>query len=239
MNLLAVAYFFCALFCLVFASFVLGRHEKSPTRDAFLLQLLFAFVWQMGTFFVLTSSNIQTATILSRISYSGCIYLSVASYHLVVNFLKLNSQKKYVTLGYFLGTIVFIPLLFTNNFLETSYQYTWGYWFHAGKLHPLYLIFFTVYGSCAFMNLVVYGLKLTDKVERGKCWTLFWAYVICYFSIIDFLPDYGYDVRPLGFAFVTIFLLLLLFVIKLYDSLYMWEKIILINDKVEGNQQLS
>ncbi len=89
------------------------------------------------------------------------------------------------------------------------------------------------------MNLVVHGLTMTDKVERGKCWTLFGAYVICYFSIIDFLPDYGYEVRPLGFAFVTIFLLLLLFVIKLYDSLYMWEKIILVNDKVEGNRQLN
>jgi hypothetical protein len=239
MNLLAVAYFFCALFCLVFATFVLGRHDKSPTRDAFLLQLLFAFIWQMGTFFVLTSSNPQIATTLSRIAYSGCIFLSVASYHLVVNFLSLKSQKKFVILGYVLGSVVFIPLLFTNYFLETAYAYPWGYWFHAGKLHPLYLLFFTVYGASAFINLLAHALKIPDKVERGKCWILFGAYFICYFSVIDFFPNYGYAVRPLGFVFVTIFLLILLFVIKLYDSLYMWEKIILVNDSAEENQRVN
>ncbi len=222
----ALAYLGCALFCLFLVSFVLGRHEKSPTRDAFLLQVFFSIIWQMGTFFVLTAPNAEFATAVSRISYLGCIFLSVASYHLTVNFLSLKSQIKFVKLGYWLGVIVFIPLLFTDLLLDTAYRYSWGFWFHAGKLHPLYLIFFTIYGFGAFTNLFIAGRKAVDKADKNKCRILFWAYFICYFSVTDLLPDYGYDTLPWGFLFVTIFLFIIWFVIKLHDFFYMWKKMV-------------
>ncbi|MCB9772679.1 MAG: hypothetical protein H6754_09050 [Candidatus Omnitrophica bacterium] len=225
-DLRALAYLTCALFCLVLSAFVLGRHEKSPTRDAFLLQVFFSFIWQFGTYFVLTAPNAQTATIVSRFSYVGCIFLSVASYHLVVNFLSLKSQIKYVKFGYLFGVVVFFPLLLTDQLLTTAYHYSWGYWFHAGKLHPIYLIFFAIYGLAAFTNLFIHARKIADKGEQQKCRLLFWAYFLCYFSIIDFLPDYGIDVLPLGFLFVNMFLFIIWFVIKLHDFFFMWGKII-------------
>lgn len=226
MNFLALAYLLCSLVCLILASFVLGRHEKSPARDAFLLQVSFAFIWQMGTYFVMTAPNIHLATLFSRIAYSGCIYLSIASYHFVVNFLNLTNQQKFIKASYIIGTIIFIPLLFSDLLLENVFLYSWGYWFKAGEFHPFFLVYFAVCALAAFINLGIYSFKITDKVERNKCRLLFWAYLICYLSIIDFFPDYGYDIVPLGFLFVNIFLFLVWFVIKLYDFFYMWKKVV-------------
>ncbi len=226
MNLLAIGYLSCAVFCLLLSSFVMGRHEKSPVRDAFLIQVFFFLIWQVGTYEVLVAPNAYWATIFSRIAYAGCIFLSVASYQLVVNFCSLKSQFKFVTLGYCLGAIVFFPLLFTDQLMTQAYLYPWGYWFHAGRLHPLYLIFFTVYGWASFINLIVQQAKVTDRSEKGKYRFLFWAYFIVYFSNIDFWPDYGYPVLPLGFLFTSIWLITIWVVIKPYDYFSMWRRIL-------------
>lgn len=225
-ELRAIPYLFCALFCIILTGFVLGRHEKSPARDAFLIQVFFATIWQLGTYFVLIAPNAAVATAISKIAYAGCIFLSVASYQLVVNYLSLPKQLKFVNIGYAAGVLVFLPLLFTDLLLSQAYHYSWGFWFHAGKLHPLYLVFFTVYGLAAFLNLFFHGQKTTDKGERNKARLLFWAYFVCYLSIIDFFPDYGYDIVPLGFLFVTLFIFIIWFVIKLHDFFYMWGKVI-------------
>lgn len=225
--LLSAGYLLSAFCCISFISFVLGRNENSSTRNAFLFQVILAFVWQLGTYFVLTAQNVQIATIISRVAYVGCIFLSVASYHVIVSFLDIKNQKKFVWFGYFFGTAVFIPLLFSPLLLDTSYQYSWGFWFHAGAAHPIFLIFFGAYAVASFLNLLYFFLKTKDAVVKRKLWLLLIANVICYFSVIDFFPDYGYEVYPLGFLFVNLYLAIVWFIIRFFDFFAMWKKAIL------------
>lgn len=225
--MLSAGYLLSAFCCISFISFVLGRNEKSPTRNAFVLQVALALIWQLGTYFVLTADDSQTATIISRVAYIGCIFLSVASFHVIVSFLDLQYQKKFVWFGYAFGAAVFIPQLFSNLLIDTVYQYSWGYWFHAGPGHPIFLIFFCGYALATFMNLLRFFVITKDAVVKRKLWLLLIANVICYFSVIDFFPDYGYDVFPLGFLFVNLYLAIVWFIIRFYDFFAMWKKAIL------------
>jgi hypothetical protein len=220
------AYLTSSLFCLILSSFVLGRHEKSPTRDAFLLQVVFSFILQFGNFFVMTAPSVEVATLISRFSYIGCIFLPIASYQLSVNYLSLTSQRKFVELAYWYGALLFLPLLLTDHLLETVYQYSWGFWYHAGKFHPIHLFFFAIFGLASLINLFIYGQRMPDKAEKNKCQLLFWAYFLSYFGVIDFLPYYGYDILPFGLLFLNILLLTIWFIIKFYDFLYVWVKVI-------------
>lgn len=225
MNFLANAYLLCALLCLVMASFVTGRHEKSSTRDAFLRNISFSFIWQLMTYFVLTAPSQEIATLYSKIAYLGCIFLSLTSYDVIVHFLELDYQKKIIKWSYVIGALIFFPMLFSDLLLEPAYLYSWGYWFNAGKLHPLYLVYFSIFGVLTFANLAVHSRRITNRVERNKCRFLFFVYLISYCSIVDFFPDYGFAVYPLGFLFGNVFLLSVWIVIKVYDFFYMWKKV--------------
>ncbi len=226
MSGLALGYLFCSCLCLVMAAFVLGRHEKSLTRDAFLVQVFCGFVWQMGSFFVLTAHDVVAATFFSRIAYIGCVFLSVASYQLVVSFLQIEAQRKFIKMGYYVGAVLFIPLLATNLLVDQARVYPWGFWFNAGVLHPIFLVYFGIFGLMALVNLVVHLGRAQDRVERNKIRLMLLGYVICYLSVIDFLPDYGHAVFPLGFLFVYAWFFINWFIIKFYDFFSMWRRIV-------------
>ena len=63
----------------------------------------------------------------------------------------------------------------------------------------------------------------SDFIRQKKS---FLANFVLYFGIIDFFPDYGCAILPLGFLFLDIWLLCVLFVIKFFDSLHMWRKFV-------------
>lgn len=217
MNYLSLLYLFGALYCLGLGCFVFGKNPSSNTARAFFLQTLFAFLWQIGTFFVLSSQDEQSAFFFAKLTYLGAIFIPCATYHLIVNFLQLDKQKLLVWLTYFLGGIIFIPSIESSLFISGVYKYSWGFWFKAGRLHPLYLIFFVFVVLTAFINLFFSLRKKTSDIEKRKRRFLFCAYIIAYLGVIDFLPDYGLDILPLGFLSTIIFLSAVCYMLKYYD----------------------
>lgn len=216
MNL-SFLYLLGALYCLGLGCFVLGKNSSSSTAKAFFLQTLFAFIWQLGTFFMLSAQDEQSAFFFARLTYIGAIFIPCATYHLIVNFLQLDKQKLFVWLTYFLGGIIFIPSIENSLFISGVYKYSWGFWFKAGPLHPLYLAFFLVVASTAFINLYLSLREKTSDIEKRKRRFLFCAYIIAYLGVIDFLPDYGLDILPVGFLSTIIFLSAVCYMLKYYD----------------------
>lgn len=217
MNYLSLFYLTGALYCLGLGCFVLGKNPSSNTAKAFFLQTLFAFIWQIGTFFVLSAHNEKSAFLFARLTYLGAIFIPCATYHLIVNFLQLDKQKLLVWLAYFLGGIIFILSIESSLFISGVYKYSWGFWFKAGPLHPLYLIFFIVVALTAFINLSLSQRQKTSDIEKRKRRFLFYAYLIAYLGVVDFLPDYGLDILPLGFLSIIIFLSAICYMLKYYD----------------------
>lgn len=208
------------------AFFVSSRHERSPVRDAFILQVVFGGIWLICSFLMLNAASVEEATVYSRLAYLGCIFLSVSECHLIVSFLNLQAYMKFIKLGYIIGAIVFVPQLMTHQLLEQVYAYSWGYWMHAGKTHIFFLIFASVYGLFGFIILLNQLRLATDKVLQQKIRLILIGYVTGYLTLLDMFPHYGFPVLPIGFLFANIYLFIFWFIIKYYDFFSMWRKII-------------
>ncbi|MFW9880113.1 MAG: histidine kinase N-terminal 7TM domain-containing protein, partial [Candidatus Thorarchaeota archaeon] len=216
-NLFAIPNILCALFCLIIGSFVYFKNRKSQVNLLFFLMMLCGFVWQLGQAFVLLSNNETTAFIWSKIIYIGVIYIAVIHYHLIVAFLGLKNQRKIAILFYVISSFLFIPLTINNYIIYGVNKYSWGYWLKAAKFHPLFGLYF---GFLIFLGIInlYFGYKKENisPIDRIKCKYLFLGFIISYLGSIDFLPDYGINIYPFGYVFITLYISIIAYAIVRY-----------------------
>lgn len=205
-----------AIFSIGIGIFVFTRNKRSKVYTSFLLLTVAVFIWQLGTFLLLLVTEPKQALFWCRFVYIGAIFIPVTTFHFVTTFLGLRKQEKYVLLSYIIGVLIFLPLSRTKYFLPSVYRYFWGYWFKAGLLHPLFLLFFAVLMLISFYNLFL-GFK-TEKLpsERVRRKYLFIALLIGYVGAVDYFPNYGIGVYPFGHLAVIVCVLTIAYAIVTY-----------------------
>ncbi len=216
MNPHAIPNLISAIFSIGMGIFVFTRDKRSKVYGSFLLLTTVAFIWQFGTFLLLLSSEVKQALFYCRLVYVGAIFIPVATYHFVTTFLGLKNQGKYVLLSYILGAFVFLPLSRTKYFIPTVSSYFWGYWFKAGLLHPLFLLFFALLMLVSLYNLFLGFKRERVQAERVRKKYLFMAFLIGYVGAIDYLPNYGIRVYPFGHIAVIFCALIIAYAIITY-----------------------
>jgi len=205
-----------AIFSIGIGIFVFTRNKKSKVYTSFLFLTLSVFIWQLGTFLLLLAPNTNQALFWCRFVYIGAIFIPVTTFHFVTTFLGLRNQGKYVLLSYLLGIFIFLPLSRTKYFLPSVYQYFWGYWFRAGILHPLFLLFFAILLLLSFYSLFLGFSREKLPIERTRRKYLFIGLLIGYVGAVDYLPNYGIEVYPFGHLAVIICVLTIAYAIVAY-----------------------
>ncbi|MBA7468538.1 Adaptive-response sensory-kinase SasA [subsurface metagenome] len=216
MNPHAIPNLISAIFSIGIGIFVFTKNKRSKVYTSFLLLTITVFIWQLGTFLLLLVTEPKQALFWCRLVYIGAIFIPVTTFHFVTTFLGLKKQEKYVFLSYLLGALIFLPLSRTKYFLPSVYRYFWGYWFKAGFLHPLFLLFFAVLMLISFHNLFLGFKRAKLPSERVRRKYLFIALLIGYVGAVDYLPNYGIGVYPFGHLAVIICVLTIAYAIVTY-----------------------
>ena len=183
--------------------FVFLKNRKSPINISFLLFSLSISFWLFGYTAAYSVKEDTISTFFCRLACVSAMFTAPTFYHLITNLLKIKDERRFVALSY-LAMIAFTPLfLFTNYFLTGTYKYFWGTYSKAGPLHPLYLIiFFSIFLRVLFILFSKYReYEKSTSIEATRIKYLLIAILAGLLGAIDYLPKYGIEIYPFGFAF--------------------------------------
>lgn len=196
-----------AFLSLILGIFIFYKNRKSYVNIFFSGFYFSVFLWLFATVLSHISTDIVHINFLHHIAYTGVISLHLGFYHFPILYLKKDKWYKSLYVVYLLGSIFIILLFFTDYFLSGVYKYTWGYYPKAAILHPLYIGFSIFIYTTVF---VLTYIKLTrnhlTKLESKRTKYLLLGILICCFAAIDYLPNYGISIYPIGFIFVFTFI---------------------------------
>jgi len=203
LNYLALPNIFCVLFLLGLSVFILVK-KPNITTTIFTSLMLSAAIWQAGTSLTLLSKNPIMAFVWIKITYIGVTFIPVTLFHFVVSFIDHKKAKYYVLLNYLIAIGIILPLSWMGIFLNGVNKFNWGYWFKATAFHPIYILWYsTLFFVSLYLLYLTYKNNKINKHLREQIKYLLVALCISYGGVIDFMPDYGANIYPIGYLFVV------------------------------------
>lgn len=136
LNFYTIPQLIIGILCVVYGLVILLRNKKARLNQILALWCFACFIWLFGYTLCYSSKNASLAEIFSRIGCVGVMFLAVFSYHFVVEFLELKSEKKLLYLIYFVNVSLIPFYFFTNYFLSGVNEYFFGYYGKASVLYP-------------------------------------------------------------------------------------------------------
>jgi signal transduction histidine kinase len=200
-----------SILLLVLGIFVILKNPKSHVNLSFSFIILCAAVWLFSyarAYQLLDSSKVLW---WFKLGYLGIIFMPITYYHFVNAMLEIQKARWVIALNY-LGGLVFGVLVFKTKILINGLNYySWGSYPKAGIIHPYFLTFFLGIANIAFFR-IFYNLlfnKQITQIRREQLKYVLLAFLIFTFACIDFLPNYGIGIYPLGFIPTTLFLVII------------------------------
>ena len=217
-NINAIPTLVAAISVLAIGIFVIAKNIRFGENRSFFLLTLSTFLWQIGTTLALTATEPQTALFGTRIGFLGIAFIPITTYQLVLNFLGIDDKRRRIIIfGYLINLLFFIPLSWTSYMFNGVYKFRWGYWYKAGVLHPLFLVFFGSFMLLNFCQLYIGYKKEKSPFEKNRKKYLLIALLIAYISIEDYLPTYGLNIYPFGYLAVIGSILIIAYAIIKYQ----------------------
>jgi len=220
MNIFSIPPFIISLFQIALGVIVYTRNQKNILNRLFALLCFVSSMWLLFYSFGYGRGNSeQNADLFFRIGYTGVIFIAVIAFHYTLKFLRVQNIQLLIISAYFLG-MIWVSLLWASHLLIDKVRlYSWGYYPQAGILHPLFLVFFIGIASTISTMLFYFFWKKRDQLSTrqiSQIKYLFLALFVYNFASVDFLPNYGLEIYPLGYLPAFIFLIVIGYTIIRY-----------------------
>ena len=196
MNLQAMLYFIAAALEMSLGLFIIFKNLRAKNNLPLFLLITSTMVWQIGSGVTILSKDPALAALSTKIAFLGIIFIPITTYHLALNVLNIKKTKA-LSIGYILAVLI-VPISWTSLILNGVNKYQWGFFFKAGPMHPLFMVFFIFFMALVFMHLFSSYKKEKDYLEKNRKKYFFAALFMAYIGIIDYIPTYGIDIRPFG-----------------------------------------
>lgn len=207
---------------LIFACglWIVLKNPRAVSNITFSLVCLGICIWLFGIFLAYSTMSKEKALFWVKFTYLGVVYIPAFFYHFCESFLHGQVKKKPIFTNYLIST-AFLMLIPTNYLIDGVYSYYWGQYAKAGLLHPLFLVYFVSASGLSLWKLYsAYRSKAgTAPLEATRTRYLFWAFVIGYLASIDFVQNYGFEFYPIGYIFVSLWVLIVTYAISKYQLL--------------------
>jgi signal transduction histidine kinase len=218
MNFYAIPNFLAAIFEILLGIFIISRNKNLHINFPFFLLIFATFIWQASTGFVIASNSEILGLTITRIGFFGIFLIPIAMYHLTVRVLAVDKNKLLLS-GYLLAFFIILPLSWTPLILDGVYKYKWGFFYKAGRLHPVFMVYFVYFMLVVLYNLFIDYRQEKNQLERNRKKYFFLALFIACIGAIDFLPTYGVNVYPFGYIAVIVCTLIFTYAIYRYSLL--------------------
>lgn len=199
-----------SLSALGIALIVLSKDIRSKINIIFAIFCLGLFGWLFSFTIAYSSKSAYIAGLWGRIGCISVDFVGPVFYHFVATFLKLKKELKWVYVTYLLAFVMIVLGATTNYiFLKEPHKYYWGYYPNAGPLHHLAILLHSA--IMLRMLVLLYGfIKAKDPAisptYHNQIKYIFWGiWFLVFPGLTDYMPKYGIEIYPLGWAFVIIF----------------------------------
>ena len=189
--------------------FVYFNNKYSVVNKTFALLNLCTVFWLFGYFIMYSTPNRNIALNCTKLVYSGVIFIPIVYYHFIISFLEIKNQALIVRINYLVGLILTILLFKSNLIVSGLHNYFWGLQTKKGHFHNYFLgLFFILFTRCFILLWKKKNdVLLTSPTQARRINYVFIAFAIAIISSTDFIPNYGFELYPLGFLFMSIFVI--------------------------------
>src|ERR1051326_5236698 len=198
---------FTAIILFALVGVILLRQKSSRVARLFALMIGLVAIWFIGFGGMLASGNPATAFIFAKVALAAIAILPAAIYDFTATALRLTIRRGAVVATLWLASIAFAVLMLDGTVMLAGIkQYSWGFYPVAGRLLPLFLIYFF---GVLLGQLAEYALeyrRTEDDERRGRIRDLIISFCIVYTSSVDFTPMFGVMHRPIGYGPVVAFI---------------------------------
>lgn len=208
MNIYSFLPLSSSFLAILLGSFVFTKNKNSMINISFSLFCLTICFWLFSYSICYLTKSPQVAITFARMACTGVMFIAPTFYHFTVNFLRIDSERKFVYLAYTISLILIPIFFFTPYLLAGTNKFYWGYYSKAGLYHPFYLLFFFVVIIRGFFLLFIAFLdrdKQLSPIRRTQIRYVFFSFAIASVSSIDYIPKYGLEFYPFGFLFMMLF----------------------------------
>ncbi|MEK7067716.1 MAG: ATP-binding protein [Patescibacteria group bacterium] len=201
--------------------FIFVKNTKSLINITFALLCCVTVWWQLSWVILFSIQSITVADILVKIGYVGIIFIPILFFHFFISFLEDNVKKVDIYIlwvAYILGALFEYFLLTSNYFIDGYYVYFWGFYPAAGALHPVYLLLLLALAlrTAYLLTVIIKSKGVFSEQKRYQARFMLWGMVFYALASLDFVVNYGFEIYPIGFVFIIIFLGLISYSIAKY-----------------------
>lgn len=195
----------CVL-CLV----LLIRERRSQTSLLFALLMLSTMMWLLAEAASYSAVSEDIALLWIRIENAGVSFIPTSLYLFTLSAVqKLRRHQVSAWLCLAISYFFLADIIFTRWSLKGIYSYSWGFYGNYGFGAVLFIAFFSIIGMRVVHIFWQEYRKSRSSARRGKFRLLSLACALGLGAGIDFLPAFGVELYPFGFAFVLVFILLI------------------------------
>jgi len=192
----------------VLAGVIMRRQRASRVARLFCLMLLLVAGWFLGFAAMFSTTSATLAATFGRLAIASVAFLPAAVYDFTATSIRSYVRRRTIVVIAWIAATFFAFLILATDFvLAGTRQFSWGAYPRVGPGGPLFFIyFFTVLALQMFEYAVEYR-QTDDDRRRRRILNLIASFAIVYLSVVDFVPMFGVDHRPIGyvpvFAFVA------------------------------------
>ncbi len=210
----------CGLWNILLGILALRKDPKSKVHQSFAI-LCFSFAMWLsfyGVLYNLGAEN-QWVQFWFRISYCGIIYISPSFARYIYEFIDYKHRVLMNTINNIIAVILIFLVLNSNHIVAGLREFYWGPYPAAGKFHPVFLAYFIPSITMPLILLKSELKRIKDPRKLNQAKYVLIAAIISTFACYDFIPNYGKEVYPFGYALITIFLSIITYAIIVHKLL--------------------
>ncbi len=198
---------------------------KKPTSDVnrnFFFSSIATFFWLSfyGINFTLSSNIIDSNLIrlIYRLAYCGVSYIPIFYFAYSCAFLELEWAKSWRIFNHIYGIVMIVLIIKTDLIISGIKQYFWGYYPIAGRLHPVFLAYFLLLIMMSnFLLLRQLLTRQNPENKTNKLRYIAFGFIVYTFACLDFIPNYGIEIYPMGYLFTTVYISIFCYAIVKYQ----------------------
>lgn len=210
MQLLQALYFLAGIGVLLLAVFVYGKNRSSPVNRSLACFAAVVSTWLVGSFMSFFGESPESSLFWYKVSYTGIVFIPSTVFNFAVNFIRILDEKKALlakTFCYLFSVFFAFHVWAGESLIAGLHTYSWGYYPRASALHPYFLVGFVSIITSMYLIFVtglIHQRKLNPSdAQLTKIKYALLALVVSNFSAIDFFPNYGFRIFPIGFVFMA------------------------------------
>jgi PAS domain S-box-containing protein len=194
-----------AIVLIVLAIVIFRRQRASRVAVLFCAMIVLVAIW-FGGFALMFGSG---SNAFAKIGMVAVCLLPAAIYDFTATALRVGRQRETAIRAIWAAGVGFAILtVSTNLIVDGVAEHSWGFYPVAGKLLPLFLVFFAGVLIAQLVEGVREWQRETDSKRKQRISRLMLSFIVVYIATADFAPMFGVGTRPIGYMPVLAFMII-------------------------------